>query len=302
MNTKSAGKLLPWLLASLLLLWIFPASTVAEAKQSTALFSDFDELEELCVKYAGQFEILLVCDQEELVFQEDFEIPSGISVTFRSFTVPEEVTLTVMEQAEIKTYALTVQGELINLGKVIQEDLKLGWMGKNTDVFALIPGHVSNKGEMVLTDVYGKRNIDGKGRNFTMNETADYRSRLSTGSGTATPTPDVISPSAPIPAASDDGLAAKIFDLLEEILPKLAFFFVLAAFIGLIKIGISSSRKKSTRNTPSVRTSGRIADPHEDHFQRDKRTRIEQLDEWLKNGLIDRKEYKVLEKRYRDSE
>lgn len=36
----------------------------------------------------------------------------------------------------------------------------------------------------------------------------------------------------------------------------------------------------------------------EDHFQRDKQTRIKQLDEWLKNGLIDREEYKVLKSRF----
>ena len=36
----------------------------------------------------------------------------------------------------------------------------------------------------------------------------------------------------------------------------------------------------------------------EDHFAADKRKRIEQLDDWLKSGLIDRKEYMVLKDRY----
>lgn len=36
----------------------------------------------------------------------------------------------------------------------------------------------------------------------------------------------------------------------------------------------------------------------EDHFQRDKAQRIRQLDDWLKNGLIDRAEYKVLKERF----
>ena len=36
----------------------------------------------------------------------------------------------------------------------------------------------------------------------------------------------------------------------------------------------------------------------EDHFARDKQNRIRQLDEWLKNGLIDRAEYAVLKSRY----
>ena len=37
----------------------------------------------------------------------------------------------------------------------------------------------------------------------------------------------------------------------------------------------------------------------EDHFQHDKTQRIKQLDEWLKNGLIDRTEYKVLLDRFK---
>ena len=36
----------------------------------------------------------------------------------------------------------------------------------------------------------------------------------------------------------------------------------------------------------------------EDHFLRDKARRIAQLDDWLKNGLIDRDEYRVLKDRY----
>lgn len=36
----------------------------------------------------------------------------------------------------------------------------------------------------------------------------------------------------------------------------------------------------------------------DDHFQRDKARRIAQLDDWLKNGLIDREEYRVLKDRY----
>ena len=36
----------------------------------------------------------------------------------------------------------------------------------------------------------------------------------------------------------------------------------------------------------------------EDHFQRDKVRRIAQLEDWLKIGLIDRAEYRVLKDRY----
>ena len=36
----------------------------------------------------------------------------------------------------------------------------------------------------------------------------------------------------------------------------------------------------------------------EDHFEHDRQQRIQQLGEWLKNGLIDRNEYQVLKARY----
>ena len=36
----------------------------------------------------------------------------------------------------------------------------------------------------------------------------------------------------------------------------------------------------------------------EDHFQHDRTQRIRQLDEWLKNGLIDREEYRILKARF----
>lgn len=39
----------------------------------------------------------------------------------------------------------------------------------------------------------------------------------------------------------------------------------------------------------------------EDHFDRDRQMRLNQLDDWLKNGLIDRAEYAVLKQRYEQS-
>lgn len=39
----------------------------------------------------------------------------------------------------------------------------------------------------------------------------------------------------------------------------------------------------------------------EDHFDRDRQMRLSQLDEWLKNGLIDRAEYAVLKRKFEQS-
>ena len=40
----------------------------------------------------------------------------------------------------------------------------------------------------------------------------------------------------------------------------------------------------------------------EDHFVRDRQRRIAQLDEWLKNGLIDREEYRTLKRRFENDQ
>lgn len=40
----------------------------------------------------------------------------------------------------------------------------------------------------------------------------------------------------------------------------------------------------------------------EDHFVRDRQRRIAQLDEWLKNGLVDKKEYMVLRRRFENDQ
>ena len=38
-----------------------------------------------------------------------------------------------------------------------------------------------------------------------------------------------------------------------------------------------------------------------DHFERDRQMRISQLDDWLKNGVIDKAEYAALKKKYEQS-
>ena len=39
----------------------------------------------------------------------------------------------------------------------------------------------------------------------------------------------------------------------------------------------------------------------DNHFDRDRQMRLKQLDDWLKNGLIDREEYAVLKRKYEQS-
>ncbi len=272
----------------------------AGAEEQIKLAS-FEELRDSCSdtsRGAASF----LCTADDFIITEDIEIPEGFVITFRNFTVPEGITLTVTEHAEIRTYCFTVQGTLDNFGKVVQQDLSATWADKDERSFALIPGHVENRGEMILTDVFGKRNINRFGGKLTMYESALYEENRRIAFGDEDPPPVMDTPT-PSPAPPEKDTVHRIFDILEEVLPRLAFFLVLACFFAVFKLGISSYRKEKRRKRGAALTDAAedlLPSPGEDHFQRDKRKRIKQLDEWLKNGLIDRKEYDELKRRYRE--
>ena len=300
MKTKTGKNLILYLTAVLLMLYLFPICAAAAGEKGTVSFSTFDELKEHCAQLsAGQPGESLLCTEEDFVITEDFEIPSGMVITFRNFTVPEGITLTVAEQAEVMTYALTVQGELINRGKFIQQDLDASWADENDETTARISGKVFNSGEMVLTDVFGRRNIRQRGGQYTMYETESYQSKLDIAAGiTPAPSPTVEVTATPTPPETEKGRITEFFDLREYLMPVLAGFIILIAFFLVVKTGISLFVRKKPEKDRSENT---VFDySGEDHFQHDKRSRIEQLDEWLKNGLIDRKEYNELKRRYRD--
>ena len=122
------------------------------------------------------------------------------------------------------------------------------------------------------------------------------------------------------------GLGQLAYRLRMEIgfdpLPWIALILVIVLISVLVK---ALKRGKTVREdaVPSFsRSSGRVSaatqrpdpraksfsnpDPYclvcdqtgDDHFRHDKAQRIKQLDEWLKNGLIDREEYRVMKNRY----
>ena len=300
MKTKIGKNLVLYLPAVLLMLYLLPICAAVAEDAGTVTVATFDELKEHCAQLsAGQAGESLLCTEEDFVIAEDFEIPSGMVITFRNFTVPEGITLTVAEQAEVMTYALAVQGELINRGKLIQQDLDASWADENDETTARISGKVFNSGEMVLTDVFGRRNIRQRGGQYTMYETESYQSKLDIAAGiTPAPSPTVEVTATPAPPDMEKGWITELFDLREYLVPVLAGFIILIAFFFVAKTGLSIFVRKKPEKDRSEDT---VFDySGEDHFQHDKRSRIEQLDEWLKNGLIDRKEYNELKRRYRD--
>ena len=321
MKTKTIKQLLCCLLAALFVLCCFPPRSLAEGQGDAVVFSTFEELCGFCTQAADHMGKALICEEADLLISENLEIPSGMSVTFRSFTVPKGVTLTVMKDAELMTFALTIQGELINRGSVFQGDLTDGEDSSDIKIAALVPGHIDNKGEMTLTDVYGKRNIRWLGSHFTMIETDHYGKYPETDTKEPEPQPTAFPTDEPDPYPEPPAEARErvleILDALEVYLPRLAFFFVLFCVGMVLKVGIvekkqtkapgrSPSSSKARRGGASVgtdspgqqRMDSLHAVPGEDHFERDRRNRIAQLDVWLKNGLIDRKEYSELKKRY----
>ena len=316
MKTRSLKRLSLCLL--FVLVGICMLSIPAGAEDQIHL-SSFEELKEACADTSKDSASFL-CTSAEFVISEDFEIPTYMNITFRNFTVPEGVSLTVKEHAEVRTYGFTVRGNLKNWGRIVQQDLSEKWADEEIEIAAHIPGHVENKGEMILTDVFGKRNINRFGGKLIIHETESYGEKLKIAAGVEDPTPIIETVSTPLstPALSEDSTVYRLLEILEDVIPKLTFFLVLVCFFSVVKIGITTSRKEkrrkegtgftkaaadqSIRNNPDWQTASDLlyTASGEDHFERDKRKRIEQLDAWLKNRLIDRREYNELKRRYRE--
>ena len=288
-----------------LLVICLPVQHAAAEENDAVAFSTFEELRSFCEEDTDFSGSVLSCEAADLFISEDLELPSGRTVLFRSFTVPEDVTLTIAQGAEIKTYGFTVQGRLINRGTVFQGDLSEGGDVQDAEIAAYIPGLVENKGEMTLTDVYGKRNIRWLGSKLTMLETENYNKRFQTDPETpepaASPAPEVTPP--PAPPGGENGPISAILDTVKELLPTFAFILAAAVFGRILKA--AAGKKKQAKDTSSGRqrnTEMPREAQSEDHFQRDRRRRISQLDDWLKSGLIDRDEYKNLKRRYERDE
>ena len=304
MSTRLNHYAVCFLLLVMLAVCCLPVLSSAEEAADLVTFSSFEELLDLCTGPSDGSEMLWFCmNGDAIVISEDLTIPSGAIVTFCQFEVAEGVTLSVEKDAQILASAFRVEGELYNEGTVIQQELSFYETNDGLEISAWVPGHINNKGTMILTNVFGKRNIRTFGGKLTMNETESPKE--------PEPTPEIDVP--PTPEATEtpdisgdlDGLAEKVMHSLKSVLPKVVFFLVLfAAFRGFPKK--NSRQVKSGRTRPQqVSPSRRREMPDlvfdysgEDHFQRDQRNRIAQLDDWLRNGLIDRNEYRELKRRY----
>ena len=295
------------LLIAMLAVFCLPLQSHGEELEAQEFFSSFEELQQLCSQASetpGQS--LLCLDTEEIVISEDLTIPPDTMVFFLQFCVPEGVTFTVSEKAMLMTAALQVEGELTNYGTVIQEEMSFAEGASEIETVAKISGHITNRGTMTLINVLGKRNITSWGGSLTMSETERFDEILRKAAGIAeTPTPTVSPTPAPVPEEED--LADRVLDFLVKYLPKTFFVVLLIVMIRVGKKGaaeywknLAEERKAhASGQSQQQETLFTVMDAsREDHFEHDKRTRIAQLDDWLRNGLIDRKEYRILKQRY----
>jgi len=107
----------------------------------------------------------------------------------------------------------------------------------------------------------------------------------------------------------------------EDILPFIVVIAVGVAVIAFIKKAAGAARDRAAqqkggasvaqhmkRHEPKVEIHRDFPEPEAhcvvcentgvDHFDRDRQMRLQQLDDWLKNGLIDREEYAVLKRKF----
>ena len=325
MTSESKKYLLSYLFAALFALCCFSLQIMAAKQTDAIVFTSFEELRDYCTQTTESKENTLICGDTDLVIPENLDIPSGMSVTFQRFTVPEGITLTIGEGAELKSYALNVDGLLINRGTVFQGSLSENNEEQDTMIEACVAGHITNEGEMTLTDVFGKRNIDGIRHNFTMIETAGFQKKLNLkvkGPETQSETETTLQSETVKQSEPSDDLRSrtmKVFDVLEVYLPRLIFIIMLFVF-GYLMITAASESKK--HKNASRRSSSSISkNPHrgtfiginppgqestitpystdgEDYFQRERKNWVAQLDEMMKSGMIDKKEYDELKKQF----
>ena len=77
-----------------------------------------------------------------------------------------------------------------------------------------------------------------------------------------------------------------------------------AAGAGALKFSSAGKREKNTVEDKALSSAGNRApvvyneNSAQELFQRDKQKRLEQLDVFLKNGIVDKNEYNLLKKRY----
>ncbi|MCR5088264.1 MAG: hypothetical protein K6C08_01960 [Oscillospiraceae bacterium] len=235
---------------------------------------------------------------------ENLTIPANSHVFFEaeSLTVATGTTLCVEERGSLFYYNLLVQGTVIVNGSIsqkVQEDGKRGLLQ--------IEGKLINNGWIHYDRIQGLEKLEN-GRYGRMVDIHEEKAPVQTTEPepTETETPEI---SAKEKTLRDlrmklrrAGFRLRFFFLRHEELMWSVLPIVISLLCAAGIIRRSGKKKKQTGGVSAeqVSLSREISNGADMKrmFDDAKKRRIDHLDEWLKSGLIDREEYRVLKERY----
>lgn len=240
---------------------------------------------------------------------EDLTIPSGFKVFFGrgKVSLAPEAVVTVEDLASLFYYEMDVRGVIENRGDLVQQSPEDG-----VPVLLSVKGGIMNSGWLSYYKAEGLDKIQDLGGGLTYSETE----------GLSDETPPTVEP----PKEDKEEILQKPNlnpGILESILQRMQYalrrvqfalrrtfrdknaltdLFV-AIFIALaVVVAILKRKREKERETPPptrrAETGGRAAFSTDEALTEDQKRRVAHLDDWLKSGLIDRKEYQILKARY----
>lgn len=296
-------------------------------------FRTLEELKRILDMDIGAEREIFVTDLEDRdsTLEEDLVIPAGKKVFFGegTLTVAPEVTVTVEEGAGLFFYGLDVQGTVINNGDLVQCEQLNG--GEQLPI--LIEGKVINRDWFSFYNIAGgieRIENQEEGRLFSSKE----GKRVSPGGSSPSPTPKPSQTPSKKPSGSTGGKKSSSMITPLVLIIMLVVTLVTKNSGKLKKVGQSSAGSKNAGTTILQSEAKRPAAPSSasgsrnigaagrrppaqrpeayrpevyrpeaynlqgDYTAYDNRRRMKQLDDWLKNGLIDKDEYRKLKDRY----
>ena len=283
-------------------------------------FHTVSELKELLALREEQLWAIDESDEDHVI-TEDLTIPRMNMVFFGkgTVTIPEGVTVTIENGGTLSFHNMDLKGTINNRGDLRQAEPEEGETGEMR-----ISGSLNNSGWFIYYNASGLENaknskgytVDRKEEPLQKPEPAPELTPEPTSKPDPKPTPGLTPES--LKRAADlnlrhlqQRLIMAYYRLKMDLLRNrgnirfwlpagvciLFLLFVLPPVLGRGK----KPKKEQIRNTPrpqpeTKRTAG--TNP----LSEDQRRRIDRLDDWLRDGLIDREEYKRLKNRYRSGQ
>ncbi len=291
---------------------LLPMTVCAESgsadKNPYYSFTTIEELREILDRGSGKQVWATDRGEEAYELTEDLTVPDNSYVFFAAeqVTIAPGATLTIKKGGSLSCRNLLIQGTVIVEGSLSQMVRKEGEI-----VRLQIEGKLINNGWVHHDQILGLENLEtGRdGRTIDINEKAKKTPAAQE------PEPEPTEASAPEFSAKEKALRDLRMNMRRAWF-RLRFFFlhyeaelrmlpvpvtVLLLSVFVIRLSRKHGKQKARRaGIPADRRAEAGAETAEKQhmFSDARRKRVERLDDWLKNGIIDRQEYKVLKERY----